>query len=128
MHLPRLDPALESVKSFVHTCEALHPCVLDVDLTCGLIFPDFQFLLVQITFMGASPSFQQVVQLVQVELDHVALKAYFKSVCSLHLLFQLEKLLETPWDQAVVLLSSRDSECLSRAGLAVCKNTDVIAI
>lgn len=104
--------------------------ILDVDKTSLGVLSDLQLILVvyaALIDISGSTS-EQVVELVQVQLYHIALEPDCEVVVLLQPLPNAEHLHETSWHNTHVAWRSTHSIGLSRASLTVCKYADVEAI
>lgn len=104
--------------------------ILDIDKTSLGVLSDLQLILVvYATLIDVSgPTMQQVIELVQVQLHHIALEPDREVVALFQPLPNAEHLHETSRHNTHVVVRSTHSIGLSRASLTICKYADVEAI
>ena len=106
---------------------SLHIC--DINHACVRIFSYLQLLsLLPGLFQLLSFICEQIVKLVEIQLDHIALESHCKSLILLISLFQLEEFREGSWNDTWILRSSLNRVCFSGSRLPIGKETNIVSI
>ena len=102
--------------------------ILDVDHSRLRILPNLELLSCRSHLILVAVPCEQIDQLVQVELDHVARKAHSEVLVSLQSLFDVEHFLKAARDDSRVVVFTGDRVRLAGARLAIGEDAHVVPV
>jgi hypothetical protein len=101
---------------------------LDVNHVGAGVLSDIELVLVHVALVGHFATMEQIVELVQIQLNHIALNLDLEMVLPFHPLFDREEFHETAWHNTRIVSISVDRMCLSTSCLAIGKDADVVSV
>ena len=128
LNLSQLQPLIKCFHCVLNGLKCLHLCVLYINHACIRILSDSKLVFIHAAYVLALATMKKIIELVKIQLHHIAFKLDFKAFHVFHFLFNGKHFVKSSWNYTNLTINSVDCISLTRTRLSISKYTNIKSV